>query len=99
MGRKARLKELRKTETQEGGPESAAAVASSRRKLLLIGIPIVTLALVALFWFVFHSRLGVGVTSLVGAVGWLALIAHDTGSGLKPNSRDGASRIDFGGRR
>lgn len=99
MGRKSRLKELRKNDPQEDAAEVAAATATSRRKMLLIGIPIVTLALVALFWFVVKSRFGVGFTGLVGSVAWLALIAHSAGADLKPNDRDGASRIDFGGRR
>ncbi|GMV41425.1 MAG: hypothetical protein AMXMBFR64_31410 [Myxococcales bacterium] len=97
MGRKARLKGARKEETQE--EQVATESARSRRKVLLAGIPIVTLALVALFWFVVKSRFGVGMSALVGAIAWIAALAQSIGEDVKPKDRDGASRIDFGGKR
>lgn len=99
MGRKAKLKEIRKN---EGPSEEEIAIerrSNSLRKALLIGIPVVTLALVALFWFVLKSRFGVGFTALVGSVAWIGLLAHGAAEGVQPNERDGASRIDFGGKR
>lgn len=99
MGRKARLKETRKLEAPSPEEQALEQRAGNRRKLLLVAIPVVTLALVALFWFVVKSRFGVGLTALVGAVAWIGLLAQGAAEGVEPTDRDGASRIDFGNRR
>ena len=100
MGRKARLRR-QKDETKEAQSQDLALQRKRQgtRKLLLVAIPVVVLALSLLFWFVVKSSFATGLTALAGIAIWIGLFASSLSQDIPPADRSSSANIDFGTRK
>lgn len=68
------------------------------RRILLITIPIVTLALALGAAYGLDSRPLAGIATLVGTFSWVLMLAANLGAAIPPRTGQGSAGINFGRR-
>ena len=100
QGRRASRKERKAAEKERREEEKRiAAERAKKRRMLLFGIPALTLVVVLVSWLVLNDTRLVGVSVLVGGLLFLMVALSGLGSSVPARDRLRSGAIDFGSKK
>jgi hypothetical protein len=101
MGKAKREDKQKKREDKEAVQALAEIQAkrASRRRIVIIAIPLLTAAAAAGTWFAFDNEAATGAVVLLGSLLWLLFGLGFLGGSVKPRDRTRAGSINYGSRR
>lgn len=105
MGKKARKQKADRgaieaaKEDDRAAAEAALAIRARRGRMLLIGIPAVTVVLAAIVYFAFEHRAATALVGVSGLAFWIPVLLGSVGAKVPPRDAARSGSIDFGNRR